>query len=213
LAALAVEAGLPVGTNYDVRELFRKRFGMQAGNVIGTGTYVPPYTPPDPANGQSPNVTPFWMVGGTGAEVEVDTETGQVRVLRLVNAADAGKPVNPKICKTQISGGAIMQLGFTLYEDMVFDGGQVTNASFADYKIPGFRDIPVMEAEAVSAVQETGPFGAKGVGESATFGVSPAIANAIHDAVGVRMMDLPIKAESLLRAMRASEGRPLGNEE
>ena len=213
LAALAAEAGLPAGTNYDVREVFRKRYGMQAGNVIGTGIYVPPYTPPDSASGQSPDVTPFWMVGGSGAEVEVDTETGQLRVIRLVNVADAGKPVNPKICKTQISGGAIMQLGFTLYEDMVFDGGQVTNASFADYKIPGFRDVPVMEADMVNSAQESGPFGAKGVGETSTFAVSPAIANAIHDAVGVRLMDLPIRAEDLLRAIRAAEGRPIGDAE
>jgi CO/xanthine dehydrogenase Mo-binding subunit len=213
LAALAAEAGLPAGTNYDMRELFRKRYGMQAGNVIGTGIFVPPYTPPDSATGQSPDVTPFWMVGGTGAEVEVDTETGQLRVIRLVNVVDAGKPVNPKICKTQISGGAIMQLGFTLYEDMVFDGGQVTNASFADYKIPGFRDIPAMESDAVNSAQESGPFGAKGVGESSTFAVSPAIANAIHDAVGVRLMDLPIRAEDLLRAIRVAEGRPMGDDE
>ena len=213
LAALAAEAGLPAGTNYDVRELFRKRYGMQAGNVIGAGIFIPPYAPPDPATGQSPDVTPFWMVGGTGAEVEVDAETGHVRVIRLVNVADAGKPVNPKICKTQISGGAIMQLGFTLYEDMVFDGGQVTNASFADYKIPGFRDVPVMESDFVNSAQENGPFGAKGVGESATFAVSPAIANAIHDAVGVRLMDLPIRAEDLLRAIRSAEGRPIGDDE
>ncbi len=213
LVVLAAEAGLPTGTNYDVREVFRKRYGMQAGNVIGTGIFVPAYTPPDPATGQSPDVTPFWMTGGTGAEVEVDTETGHVRVIRLVNVADAGKPVNPKICRTQISGGAIMQLGFTLFEDMVFDGGQVTNASFADYKIPGFRDVPIMESDVVNASQETGPFGAKGVGETSTFGVSPAIANAIHDAVGIRMMELPIKAEALLRAIRAAEGRPIGDEE
>jgi CO/xanthine dehydrogenase Mo-binding subunit len=102
-----------------------------------------------------------------------------------------------------------MQLGFTLYEGMVFDGGQVTNASFADYKIPGFRDVPVIESDIVVSSQETGPFGAKGVGESSTFAVSPAIANAIDDAVGVRVTELPIKAETLLRAMRAAEGRPL----
>ena len=213
LATLATEAGLPKGTNYDWREVFRKRFGMQAGNVIGTGIFVPPYTPPDPATGQSSDVTPFWMVGGTGAEVEVDIETGHIRVIRLVNVVDAGKPVNPKICRTQISGGAIMQLGFTLYEDMMFDGGQVTNASFADYKIPGFRDVPVMESEIVSSSQDTGPFGAKGVGESSTFAVSPAIANAIHDAVGVRLMELPIKPETLLRAIRVAEGRPMSDEE
>ena len=209
LAALAAEVGLPEGTNYDVKEIFRKRYGMQAGNVVGVGTYVPRYTPPDPKTGQSDNVTPFWMIGGTGAEVEVDTETGHVRVIRLVNVADAGKPINPKICRTQLSGGAIMQLGFTLTEDMVFDGGQVTNPSFADYKIPGFRDVPVMESELVTATQETGPFGAKGIGESSTFGVSPAIANAIEDAVGVRITELPIRPEAVLRALRAAEGRPL----
>ncbi|HEY4265896.1 MAG TPA: xanthine dehydrogenase family protein molybdopterin-binding subunit [Micropepsaceae bacterium] len=213
LTALAAEVGLPSGTNYDVKEIFRKRYGMQAGNVIGTGTYVPRYTSPDPKTGQSDNVTPFWMVGGTGVEVEVDTETGHVRVTKMINVADAGRPINPKICRTQISGGAIMQLGFTLYEDMVFDGGQVTNPSFADYKIPGFRDVPPMESGVVAAVQENGPFGAKGIGESATFGVSPAIANAIHDAVGIRLTELPIKPEALLRALRAVEGRPLAVDE
>jgi CO/xanthine dehydrogenase Mo-binding subunit len=213
LSALAAEVGLPSGTNYDVKEIFRKRYGMQAGNIIGAGTYVPRYTSPDPKTGQSDNVTPFWMVGGTGVEVEVDTETGHVRIARMVNVADAGRPINPKICKTQLSGGAIMQLGFTLYEDMVFDAGQVTNASFADYKIPGFRDVPPMESELVTATQENGPFGAKGVGESSTFGVSPAIANAIHDAVGIRLTELPIKAETLLRALRAAAGHAIEDEE
>jgi len=209
LAALAAEVGLPAGTNYDVKEIFRKRYGMQAGNVIGTGTYVPRYTPPDPKTGQSDNVTPFWMVGGTAVELTVDTWSGDIYIIRMVNVVDAGNPLNPKIVKTQISGGAIMQLGFTLYEDMVFDGGQVTNASFADYKIPGFRDIPNMESDWVTSSQENGPFGAKGVGESATFGVSPAIANAIHDAVGIRLTELPIKKETLMRALRAAHGSPL----
>jgi len=213
LAALAAEVGLPAGTNYDIREIFRKRYGMQAGNVIGTGTFVPSYVPPDSKTGQSNNVTPFWMIGGAGVEVEVDIETGHARVTRLVNVADCGRPLNPKIARTQLSGAAIMQLGFTLYENMEFDGGQVTNASFADYKIPGFRDIPVMESELVSAVTETAPFGAKGLGESGTFGVSPAIANAIHDAVGVRIAELPIKAETVLRALREKEGTPIGDEE
>ena len=213
LVALAAEVGLPAGTNYDVQELFRKRYGMRAGNIVGVGSYVPSYTPPDPKTGQSANVTPFWMVGGAGAEVEVDTETGHVRVTKLVNVADGGKIINPKIARTQISGGAIMQLGFTLTESMEFDGGQVTNASFADYKIPGFRDVPPMESELIAANQENGPFGAKGIGESATFGVSPAIANAIHDAVGVRLTSLPIKAEAVLRALRAAQGNPLAEDE
>ncbi len=208
LQALAREAGLPPGTNYPAAEIFRKRYGMQAGNVVGTGTYIPAYAPPD-AGGSSPNVTPFWMIGGTGAEVEVDTETGHVRVTRLVNVADAGTPLNPAVVRTQLSGAAIMQLGFTLSENMEFDGGQVTNASLADYKIPGIHDIPPMDAELVEAEQRDGPFGAKGVGKSGTFGVSPAIANAIHDAIGVRLTELPLKPEAVLRAIRAAQGRAI----
>jgi CO/xanthine dehydrogenase Mo-binding subunit len=212
LRALATEAGLPEGTNYPPSEIFKKRYGMQAGNVIGTASFVPSYTPPDPQTGQSDNVTPFWMVGGSGVEVEVDTETGRFRIVRLINAVDCGKPLNPGVARTQVSGAAIMQLGFTLSEVMVLDGGQVTNASLADYKIPGIGDIPSMEAELVAGEQHSGPFGAKGIGESGTFGVSPAIANAIHDAVGVRIMELPITAEAVLRALRAKDGHPLDDE-
>jgi CO/xanthine dehydrogenase Mo-binding subunit len=213
LKALAEEVGLPAGTNYPFAEIFRRRYGMRAGNVIGAGTFIPSYKPTDSATGQSDNVTPFWMIGGAGAEVEVDTETGHVRVLRLVNAADCGRPLNPNVARAQLSGAAIMQLGFTLYETMELDGGQVTNASLADYKIPGFRDIPVIEAELVAATQTTGPFGAKGLGESGTFGVSPAIANAIHDAVGIRLTELPIRAEAVLRALREKDGRPIEDDE
>ncbi len=208
LRALAAQAGLPPGTNYPASEIFRTRYGMQAGNVIGTGSYVPSYASPD-ANGGSPNVTPFWMVGGAGAEVEVDTETGHVRITRLVNVADAGTPLNPAIAATQLSGAAIMQLGFTMHEKMEFDAGQVTNASLADYKIPGIHDIPPIEGQLVDAMQGNGPFGAKGLGESGTFGVSPAIANAIDDAIGVRLTELPLKPEAVLRAIRAAKGCPL----
>jgi CO/xanthine dehydrogenase Mo-binding subunit len=212
LRALAAEAGLPAGTNYPPAEIFKKRYGMQAGNVIGTASFVPTYKSPDAQTGLSDNVTPFWMIGGAGVEIEVDTETGHVRVTKLVNAADCGKPINPGVARTQLSGAAIMQLGFTLSEDMKLDGGQVTNASLADYKIPGIRDIPPMENVLVEAEQHSGPFGAKGLGESGTFGVSPAIANAIHDAVGVRITELPITAEAVLRAMRAQAGQPLEDE-
>jgi CO/xanthine dehydrogenase Mo-binding subunit len=213
LRALATEAGLPPESELPVGDVFRKRYGMQAGNVIGTASFIPSYTPPDYATGLTPNATPFWMVGGAGVEVEVDTETGHVRIARLVNVADVGTPINPKIVATQISGASIMQLGFTLFEKMTFDGGQLRNASLADYKIPGFHDLPrEMVSEAVDAEQRTGPFGAKGVGESGTFGVSPAIANAIEDAVGVRLTALPLNAEAVYRALRAARNEPLEND-
>jgi CO/xanthine dehydrogenase Mo-binding subunit len=136
LRALAVEAGLPAGTNYPPSEVFKKRYGMQAGNVIGSATYVPTYQPPDKDTGMSENVTPFWMIGGTGAEVEVDTETGHVRIIRLVNVADCGTPINPDIARTQLSGGSIMALGATLFEAMELDSGQVTNASRSPRQSP-----------------------------------------------------------------------------
>ncbi len=209
LLALAVELGLPAETT-PVAALLRKKYGMQAGNIVGVGSFIPSYTPSDHATGLSPDVTPFWMIGGAGAEVEVDTETGHVRITRLINVADAGKLINPKIVETQISGAAIMQLGCTMLERMEFDAGQVTNASLADYKIPGMRDLPEqMENEAIDAQQHSGPFGAKGVGETGTFAVSPAIANAIHDAVGVRLTALPLTAEAVYRAIREKNNDPL----
>jgi CO/xanthine dehydrogenase Mo-binding subunit len=209
LLALAREVGVSVETT-PIAEVFRKRYGMQAGNIVGTGSFIPTYTPTDHDTGQSANVTPFWMVGATGVEVEVDTETGHVRVTKLINVADVGKPVNPKIVETQLSGASIMQLGFTMSEKMEFKGGQCTNASLAEYKIPGMLDIPAgIVNEAVDAVERGGPFGAKGVGETGTFGVSPAIANAIDDAVGVRLTSLPLTAEAVYRALRAKQGNPL----
>jgi len=165
LNVLRKELGL--AADCPIPDIFKKKYGMQAGNVAGTGSYIPSYKSPD-ANGLTDNATPFWMVGASGVELEVDTETGKVRLTRLINVADLGTPINPKIVETQISGAAIMQLGFTLHEKMQFDAqGQLRNASFAEYKIPGLLDLPKeIINEAVTAEQKTGPFGGKGVGES-----------------------------------------------
>ena len=210
LAEMAKELGLPKGTNAPVDELFRRKYGMQAGNVIGSGSFIPPYKPTDHDTGQSPEATPYWMIGATGIELSVDTETGHVTIERLITVADLGTALNPEIVATQLSGAAIMQLGFTMSEEMIYDAGQVTNANLADYKIPGFFDIPlIMENVVVDAEQKSGPFGAKGVGESGTFGVSPAIANAVDDAVGVRITEMPLTPEKVFRALRKAAGQPL----
>jgi CO/xanthine dehydrogenase Mo-binding subunit len=212
LIAFARELGMSPETT-PIPDLFRKRYGMQAGNIVGIGDFIPDYIPADHDTGQSPKVTPFWMIGGTGVEVEVDTETGHVRITKIVNVGDVGRAINPRIVETQLSGAAIMQLGFTMFEQMNFDAGQVTNASLADYKIPGLHDLPYTIAnELVDGNERGGPFGAKGVGESGTFGVSPAIANAIHDAVGVRLTSLPLTPEAVYRALRAQQGKPLEDE-
>ena len=206
LESLREELKLPADA--EVGEVFKKKYGIQQGSVVGTASYVPSYKSPD-QNGLTDNATPFWMVGGTGVELEVDTETGRVRITRLVNVADVGTPINPRIVETQLSGAAIMQLGFSLFEKMQFDGsGQLRNASFAEYKIPGLLDLPgEIVNEAVVAEQRNGPFGGKGVGETGTFGVSPAIANAIDDAVGVRLTSLPMNPEAVFNAISAVAGQ------
>jgi CO/xanthine dehydrogenase Mo-binding subunit len=106
-----------------------------------------------------------------------------------------------------------MALGGTLTEEMIYSDGQLRNGSLAFYKIPGTHDIPaVMENAAVESAQTNGPFGAKGVGESASFAVAPAIANAIEDAVGVRLTALPLTAEAVLRALRQAQGLDLAKD-
>jgi CO/xanthine dehydrogenase Mo-binding subunit len=209
LDAMAAELGLPAGET-PVRDLFRRKFGMSAGNVLGVGTFTSSYSPVDPETGMSSDITPNWMVGATGVEIEVDTETGHLTVLRLVSVADAGKAINPGIVATQLSGAAIMALGGALLEHMQYTQGELTNGSLAYYKIPAMHDVPhVMESGIVESAQSSGPFGAKGVGESASFGVAPAMANAIQDAIGIRLNALPLTPEVIYRALRASEGCPL----
>jgi CO/xanthine dehydrogenase Mo-binding subunit len=204
----------PGGQELPLSEVLVARFGMQAGNIIGTGSFKPPYAPPDHDTGQSEQITPFWMAAGTGVEVEVDTETGSVHVRRLVNVADVGTALNPAIAARQLSGAALMQLSFTLSENMQFEHGQVVNASLADYKIPGMLDVPDQVINGLVEVPHSeGPFGAKGVGESGTFGVSPAVANAVFDAVGVRIRELPLTAEVVFRALRDKDGAPLGSDQ
>ena len=203
MRTLAHDLGLDPDAKLDAAQLLVKRYGMQAGNIIGVGGFIPEYISPDKQTGQSTNITPNWMIGAAGVEVEVDTETGQFRVVRLENVGELGTPLNPKIVETQLSGAAIMQLGASLYEEMDFDDqGQLRNASFAEYKIPGIHDIPShINTHIVDAYQHNGPYGAKGVGETGCYGVASAIAAAIEDAVGVRLTSLPLKYETLCRAL------------
>src|SRR5690348_13569124 len=206
IADLARELDLPSGTNLPVSEMLRRKYGMQAGNIIGTGSFIPGYEKPDTQTGQSKNVTPFWGVGASGAEVEVDMETGQFRVTKLINVADVGTAINPKLVQMQLSGAAIMQLGFTTTEEMVFRDGQLTNGSFADYKIPTLLDVPLEFAnEHADSRQEDGPFGAKGAGETTTIALSPAIGNALADAIGVHLTDLPLTPEKVFRVLQQTK--------
>jgi len=143
--------------------------------------------------------TPHWHQGAGAAEVEVDTETGHVTILRYTAAAFAGRVVNPHLAQLQNDGNVIFGLGPTLMEEMMLDGGQVTNPNLADYAIPSIRDIPV---ELISVCIESDEQELHGIGEMTLPPVAPAIANAIEDAIGVRIKDLPITAEKILRALK-----------
>jgi CO/xanthine dehydrogenase Mo-binding subunit len=152
----------------------------------------------DPETGQGVS-TPHWHQGAGAAEVEVDTETGRVTILRYTAASFAGKVVNPRLANLQNDGNVIFGLGPAVMEEIVVDGGQPTNPNLADYAIPSIRDIP---AELISVCIESDEGELHGIGEMTLPPVAPAIANAIEDAVGVRIKDLPITAEKVLKALR-----------
>ena len=136
--------------------------------------------------------------------MKVDKETGQIRVTRLVQAQDVGTPINPMAIEGQLEGGAVQGIGRALTEDVVIDSkdGRVLNPSLTTYLMPLAIDIPSIENILVEVPTEDGPFGARAVAESPGFGPPAAIANAVYDAVGIRIKDLPITPEKILAALR-----------
>ncbi|MBI3327690.1 MAG: xanthine dehydrogenase family protein molybdopterin-binding subunit [Nitrospinae bacterium] len=136
-------------------------------------------------------------------EVEVDEETGEVALTRIVAAHDVGCAINPQGVEGQIQGGVTQAIGHTLMEEVKYTpNGDPQNAGFLDYKIPSILDLPLIEPLIVEEADEEGPFGARGIGEPPILAMAPAIANAIYDAVGVRITSLPITAEKVLQALR-----------
>ena len=137
------------------------------------------------------------------AEVEVDPETGQVRVIDFTTAHSTGTVINPLMHQGQIDGGVVMGIGYALMEEVVIDGGKVVTSNFGDGKIPSICDIPPLKTVIQEFPVGNGPYGAMSIGEPPVIPVAAAIANAVQDAVGARIFDLPITAEKVLRALRA----------
>jgi CO/xanthine dehydrogenase Mo-binding subunit len=136
------------------------------------------------------------------AEVEVDTETGQVRVLGLAVAQDAGFAINPLSVEGQMQGGASQGLGIALWEELLFDGaGRLVNGDLLDYRLPTAADVPPIEAIIVEVPSEEGPYGARIVGEPSIVATPAAVANAVADACGARVHELPLTPERILRAL------------
>jgi CO/xanthine dehydrogenase Mo-binding subunit len=150
---------------------------------------------------------PGWPFGAQAVEVAVDRETGVIKLIRVASAHDVGRAINPLAVTGQIEGGIMMGLGYALSERLLFDEGKITNASFADYKIPTIRDIPAATPIIVEKNYDSEPYGAKGVGEMSVFGIAPAVANAIARLTGVRIKDLPMSAENLREQLKRSKER------
>jgi CO/xanthine dehydrogenase Mo-binding subunit len=138
------------------------------------------------------------------AEVEVDTDTGFVQVTRLISATDAGRAINPMGVEGQVQGGAVMGLGYALYEQHVVDHGRARTGSLACYLVPTPLDVPEIECLIVEVADPNGPYGAKGVSEPATIPTTPAILNAIYDAVGVRVQTTPATPERIFDLLQKS---------
>ncbi len=150
------------------------------------------------------NMSACYTFGTQAVEVEVDTETGEVRIVKMVAMLDVGKVINPQILRGQTIGALAQGVGYALYEEVLTEGGRILNPNFADYKIPTAveMDFPI-EIGFVETDEPTGPYGVKGIGEPGLTPTAPAIGNAIADAIGIRIHDLPITPEKLLATIQA----------
>jgi CO/xanthine dehydrogenase Mo-binding subunit len=153
------------------------------------------------------NLSKAYAYGAHGAEVEVDTKTGKVKILRYVAAHDVGRAINPMLLEGQIYGAAAMGVGYALTERLILEKGEVMNPNFRDYKLLTAKDVIPVEPVIIESMDEAGPYGAKGIGEPGLVPSAPAIANAIYDAVGVRLKTLPMTPERILRAIKEQKDK------
>ncbi len=175
--------------------------------IAGRGVYGWPVADVDPETSKGEPLHNM-AYGCTVAEVEVDTETGWVKVLKLVSAYDCGKAINPLMAEGQIDGGSAMGLGSALMEELhpYYPTLDHYPTGFFSYMVPTAKDVPALDSVIVEMGSETGPYGAKGIGEMTANSEAPAIINAIYDAIGVWITDLPATPEKVLRAIEEQLG-------
>ena len=177
--------------------------GWVGGPVLGRGNFMPTYvTGLDPETGQGPRAVVHYTTGAQAVEVEVDMDTGKVEIIRGVAAFDVGKAINPDMVKAQMEGGFVQGLSTALFEGLQLKDGVLQNSSFVDYRIATSTDVPQsIQAIIVEVPQDDGPWGARGIGEHAMVPTIPAVANAIYDAIGVRVGAPPYTSEKVYLAM------------
>jgi len=183
------------------------------GALVSKGTYAPPEEARGGKfKGAGVGPSPSYSYSAQVAEVSVDTETGRVQVHRIVAAHDCGKALNPLTVEGQVEGSVYMGLGQALQEEMVWSNGRLMNPSLLEYRIPSTLETPEIECIIVESNDPEGPFGAKEAGEGSLAATIPAVANAIYDAVGVRINTLPITPEKVLAALREKQKLDAGSE-
>jgi CO/xanthine dehydrogenase Mo-binding subunit len=191
----------------EVSQILRDALHVGTGQskvVIAEAFYDPPTEMLD--REMKGNLSCTYAFGTTGVEVEVDEKTGEVKILQLFAAHDVGKAINPILVKGQIYGAAYIGAGYGLTEEMKLEKGRVMNPNFLDYKMLTAQDVVPVEPIVIEPGDDDGPFGAKGIGEPGLVPTAPAIANAIYDAVGVRITSLPITPEKVLAALKEKKG-------
>jgi CO/xanthine dehydrogenase Mo-binding subunit len=178
--------------------------GWRGGPIVGRGSFMPTYvTGLDAETGQGPRSVVHYTVGCQAVDLEVDTETGGIEILRIATAFDVGKAINPDQVRAQMEGGVVQGASAAIFEQLKLKEGRVINPSFVDYRIATTADTPREIIPIIVEVpQDDGPWGARGIGEHAMVPTAPAIANALYNAVGVRLPSPPLSAERVFQAMQ-----------
>ena len=202
-ARLAIRAGkVHAGKeSLSLEQLMHKIFLSKAGELIGRGAYQ------DVKNNKAAlgSPTTFWEISWGGAEVEVDRDSGEIKFIKYVSLADVGQAINPVLCEGQDEGGVMNAIGHTLLEEMVYKDGQLLNPNLVDYRVPTFATLPVeFESVLVENHNGPGPFGSKGTGEGGLLPVAAAVGNALYQATGLRLYDLPLTPEKVWRGFHSA---------
>lgn len=161
-----------------------------------------------PTSSKAPNFSATYTFAAHAVEVEVDRETGRVRIIDYVAAHDIGKAINPTLVEGQIIGGIAMGLGATLAEELIYEAGRPVNPAYLHYALPRAADLPRIRPILIEEGDPGGPYGAKSIGELSLIPAAPAVANAIYDAIGVRLRELPFTPDKILRALAEKERKP-----
>ncbi|WP_432837736.1 molybdopterin cofactor-binding domain-containing protein [Dactylosporangium sp. CA-092794] len=204
LARGAAHAG---GESIGLGDLVRLGDAAAGGMLSHETTYLLEGTEPITPGVDTANLSPTYAFAAHGAQVDVDVRTGKVTVSDYVAAHDVGRAINPMMVEGQIVGGAAMGLGAALGEELIREGGRAVNPAYVNYALPRAADLPSVRAVIVEGYDGAGPYGAKSVGEMSIIPPGAAVANAVYDAVGVRIRELPITPDKVLIALAAQSGR------